>query len=139
MITARTATERVTLALLGVLSAGFIIGMPQASHAQTCSPPCAEGTICAFIGVTGENTTCVVEQKDGTVSEVVVTASKREGMSFRELVHNVIVPLFDKALIPLLYALAFILFLIGVVRYFFMGGEEARTKGKSFMLWGIIG
>jgi uncharacterized membrane protein YjfL (UPF0719 family) len=60
-------------------------------------------------------------------------------MSFKQLVENTLVPLIDQSVIPLLYALAFILFLIGIVRYFFLGGEEARTKGKSFMLWGVIG
>lgn len=60
-------------------------------------------------------------------------------MSFKELVNTVIVPFFDTGVIPLLYALAFILFLIGIVRYFFMGGEEAREKGKTFILWGVIG
>ncbi len=52
---------------------------------------------------------------------------------------NSIVGLVDGAVIPLLYALAFIMFLIGMVRFFFMGGEEARQKGKQFMLWAIIG
>lgn len=59
-------------------------------------------------------------------------------MTFAQLVDR-IVGLVDTAVMPLLYALAFILFLIGMVRFFFMGGEEARQKGKVFMLWGIIG
>ncbi len=59
-------------------------------------------------------------------------------MTFAQLV-NSIVKLVDTAVMPLLYALAFILFLIGMVRFFFMGGEEARQKGRVFMLWGIIG
>jgi heme/copper-type cytochrome/quinol oxidase subunit 4 len=59
-------------------------------------------------------------------------------MAFADLV-NSIASLVDSAVIPLLYALAFILFLIGMVRFFFMGGEEQRQKGRVFMLWGIIG
>lgn len=59
-------------------------------------------------------------------------------MSFAALV-NTLVGLVDQAIIPLLYAIAFISFLIGMVRYFFMGGEEARKKGKEFMLWSMIG
>ena len=45
----------------------------------------------------------------------------------------------DTAVMPLLYALAFLLFLIGMVRFFFMEGEEGRQKGRVFMLWGMIG
>lgn len=59
-------------------------------------------------------------------------------MTFADFV-QLLVRLVDTAIIPLLYALAFIAFLIGMVRYFFMGGEEARTAGKQFMLWSIIG
>lgn len=60
-------------------------------------------------------------------------------MTFAQFVAS-IASLVDKAIIPLLYALAFITFLIGMVRYFFLeGGEEARQKGKVFMLWGVIG
>ncbi|HYF29210.1 MAG TPA: hypothetical protein VEA36_02505 [Candidatus Paceibacterota bacterium] len=60
-------------------------------------------------------------------------------MSFRELVDGTIVPIIDGAVIPLLYALAFIMFLVGIVRYFFFEGEESREKGKQLVLWGIIG
>ncbi len=59
-------------------------------------------------------------------------------MSFAQLVEKLVV-LVDSAVIPLLYAFAFIFFLIGMVRFFFMGGEEARKKGKEFMLWGAVG
>lgn len=60
-------------------------------------------------------------------------------MTFKTLVYSTIVPIFDEAIIPLLYAIAFIMFLIGIVRYFFFGGEEAREKGKQFILWGLVG
>ncbi len=46
------------------------------------------------------------------------------------------------ALIPLIFAVAFIMFLIGVVKYFFSSGEKAsdeRKKGKDFILYSIIG
>ena len=51
-----------------------------------------------------------------------------------------IVTLVNSTLVPLIYALAFILFLIGMVRYFFLEqGEEGRDKGKQLMIWGLIG
>lgn len=47
----------------------------------------------------------------------------------------------DNYLVPLLFAVAFIVFIFGIFQYFIAGGadEEKRTKGRSFMLWGIIG
>lgn len=50
-----------------------------------------------------------------------------------------IVEFVNASIIPLFYTLAFLLFIIGMVRFFFFGGEENRAKGKTFMLWGIIG
>ena len=60
-------------------------------------------------------------------------------MSFKDLVNTIIVPLFNEGVIPLLYALAFLFFLVGMVRFFFLGGDEGREKGKQMMVWGIIG
>ncbi|HEY0010436.1 MAG TPA: pilin [Candidatus Paceibacterota bacterium] len=59
-------------------------------------------------------------------------------MSFKDIVNTSLVPLGD-LVVTLLYALAFLFFLFGVVRYFFADGEEARTKGKQHIFWGIIG
>ena len=59
-------------------------------------------------------------------------------MTFADIVNKQIVPLGD-AVVGLLYAVAFILFLIGMVRFFFMEGEEGRAKGKQLAFWGIIG
>ncbi|KND51801.1 MAG: hypothetical protein ABA06_00875 [Parcubacteria bacterium C7867-001] len=60
-------------------------------------------------------------------------------MSFAELVGNVIVPIVDGAIIPLLYALSFIFFLYGVVKYFFLAGEEAKNEGKTYAIFGLVG
>jgi heme/copper-type cytochrome/quinol oxidase subunit 4 len=60
-------------------------------------------------------------------------------MSFADIVDKRIVPIGD-AVIGLLFALAFIVFLIGMVRFFFLQeGEEGREKGKKLAIWGIIG
>ena len=43
-------------------------------------------------------------------------------------------------LITLLFALAMVFFLYGVVEFLFnQANEEKKTSGKSHMLWGIIG
>jgi len=52
-----------------------------------------------------------------------------------------IINLINSVLVPLVFAIAFIVFLWGVFQYFIAGGhdEEKRETGKSLMLWGIIG
>lgn len=51
-----------------------------------------------------------------------------------------IVEFVNGAVIPLMYALAFLFFVAGLVRYFFIeGGEEGREKGKQMALYGLIG
>jgi len=44
-------------------------------------------------------------------------------------------------LVPLIFALAFIVFLWGIVKYFFIGGgnDESRSEGRQFIMYGIIG
>lgn len=119
----------------------MVLSMPAALNAQTCSPGCGNGTICTYTNVAETQTGCVIAEDEGTVEEIVVegTAGGSSGRSFAEFVDEIIVPLFNDGIIPLLYALAFLFFLVGVVRYFFMGSEENREKGKGMMLWGIIG
>lgn len=58
--------------------------------------------------------------------------------SFKDLTDD-IVEFVNASVIPLFYTLAFLFFIIGMVRFFFLGGEENREKGRQFMLWGIIG
>ena len=52
-----------------------------------------------------------------------------------------IIQLINSVLVPLIFAIAFVVFLWGVFQYFIAGGhdEEKRDTGKSLMLWGIIG
>lgn len=57
--------------------------------------------------------------------------------TLKEIVDTVIVPLGDLA-VTLLYALAFVFFLIGIARFFFSQSETERTKAKQFALWSII-
>jgi hypothetical protein len=61
------------------------------------------------------------------------------GTTFADLVDKMIIPFFDQAVIPLLYILAFLFFVGGIAIYFFTGGEENRQKGRSFVLYGLMG
>lgn len=54
---------------------------------------------------------------------------------------NDILGFINDVLIPLLFALALLLFLWGVFYFFIVGrdDDEKRKTGKSYMLWAIIG
>ncbi len=47
----------------------------------------------------------------------------------------------NNVIVPVLFAVAFIVFLWGAFTTFILGAttEEAKEKGKSLMLWGLIG
>jgi hypothetical protein len=52
-----------------------------------------------------------------------------------------IIAFIDVYVVPLVFALAFIIFIWGVFQYFIAGGasEEKRDEGKKFVMYGIIG
>ena len=52
-----------------------------------------------------------------------------------------IIGIINSVLVPLVFSLAFLLFLWGVFQYFISGAtnEEKRDEGKKFVMWGIIG
>ena len=54
---------------------------------------------------------------------------------------NSIVDIINNALVPLLIAVAFIVFLFGVYKYFIAGADKdtERAEGRKFALSGIIG
>lgn len=54
---------------------------------------------------------------------------------------DIIIGIINGILVPLIFAVAFIVFIWGVFLYFIAGGhnEEQQGKGKSLMLWGLIG
>ena len=52
-----------------------------------------------------------------------------------------IVGLINNIAVPVIFALAFLVFIWGVFTYFIAGGsdEEKRGKGRSLMLYGLLG
>ena len=47
----------------------------------------------------------------------------------------------DSVVIPAIFAIAFLVFIWGIFRYFIAGAaqEEKREEGKKFLMWGLIG
>jgi hypothetical protein len=54
---------------------------------------------------------------------------------------RIVIDLINNVGVPIVFALAFIVFIWGIFQYFIAGGhdEEKRDAGKSLMLWGLIG
>ncbi len=54
---------------------------------------------------------------------------------------NGILNLLDQTVVPFLLAIASLVFLWGIARYFIFGGEnaESQEKGKSLAMYGIMG
>ena len=52
-----------------------------------------------------------------------------------------VIGVINGVLVPVLFAVAFFYFILGVYRYFILGAESAeeRKKGRQFVLWGVIG
>ena len=52
-----------------------------------------------------------------------------------------LIGLLNTVVVPVIFALAFLVFVWGVANYFFfgVGDETKRTEGKQFILWGVLG
>lgn len=127
------------LVLSLILLGGFSLVTPLPVFAQVCAGGCPANYTCSYD--TSHVAACIQDcTRDAsgacTVDEVVVTAASSPN-TFAKVVGR-LVAFTDYYLIPHLYALAFIVFLIGIVRFYFTGGEENRTKGKTFVLWSSI-
>lgn len=119
-------------ATLLVLFASF--GVPSLASAQegtniACNPACGSGSIC-----NGLNGTCIpLSSSSGAGGGVNLTIAQGYSTGIINLINGI--------LVPVLMAIAFIVFLWGVFKYFILGAteEKSRTDGRQFVLWGIIG
>ena len=52
-----------------------------------------------------------------------------------------LIGLLNTVVVPVIFALAFLVFVWGAANYFFFsaGDEEKRKTGRQFVFWGIIG
>jgi hypothetical protein len=65
-------------------------------------------------------------------------------MTFAQFVGNGssgLIGAMNTVVVPVIFVLAFLVFIWGVVKYFFLNGsdEGSREEGRQFILWGIIG
>lgn len=69
-----------------------------------------------------------------------VTPFLASALSLKELVDGPITQI-GNLVITLLYAFAFLFFIFGAFRYFFLKGADpkSREEGKMFMIWSVIG
>ncbi|MFN4181199.1 MAG: hypothetical protein ACK4FA_00675 [Candidatus Paceibacteria bacterium] len=61
-----------------------------------------------------------------------------QAKTFKDLVENVTGGLAN-SIINFMFALAFVFFFWGVVQYVLTSEEAAKSKGRDYMLWGVIG
>ncbi len=61
-------------------------------------------------------------------------------MTFAIYVHDFIT-LLNTIVVPVIFALAFLVLVWGIVNYFFLhpGDEKKREEGRTFILWGFLG
>lgn len=52
---------------------------------------------------------------------------------------DAIINIINTVLVPLIFAVAFLVFIYGVFMYFIANSEDAKEKGKNLMLYGLIG
>lgn len=54
-------------------------------------------------------------------------------------VGGIVTNIINGVLVPLVFAIAFIVFIWGIFTYFIAGNEEKRKQGQEMMLYGLIG
>ncbi|MDO8514657.1 MAG: hypothetical protein Q7S50_03885, partial [bacterium] len=72
---------------------------------------------------------------------LVAAAQTGVNVSYLQNYSNSITWTINYILVPVLMAVAFIVFLFGVYKYFIQGAadEKSRTDGRQFTLWGVVG
>jgi hypothetical protein len=124
MISRRLAALATVLVVLGS-------GMPVRVHGQASFPAAAPAAV-----QTGAQSPAPAT---GAQSPTPATGARSSGgFSLRRIVDQIVVPIGD-IIIQLLYALAFVFFLYGIVRLYFSEDEKQRAAGKQYAIWGLLG
>lgn len=77
----------------------------------------------------------------GTIAAFAVPLVSLAAVSNLSDAGSFIINIINNVLVPVLFAVAFIVFLWGAFQTFILGhsSEEVQQKGKNLMLWGLIG
>ncbi|MBI2409491.1 hypothetical protein HYV30_00400 [Candidatus Kaiserbacteria bacterium] len=61
-------------------------------------------------------------------------------MTFAQFIYG-IVGVINTVVIPIIFALTFLVFVWGIFRYYFLksADEKERTNARAFVLWGLVG
>ena len=64
-------------------------------------------------------------------------------MTFKQFIGNGdtgIIGIINTVIVPVIFALAFLVFIWGVFQFVVNAGDETkRTEGRKFILWGLLG
>lgn len=109
------------------------LSIPVLASAQTCT---SAGATCTIGGNSG---TC--DYNEDNQLFCYVPAGQGVNNQYLTFYKNTIVGTINSILVPILIAIAFIVFLWGVFKYYIYGAtDEAKRKdGHQLILWGIIG
>jgi len=116
-----------------IIALVIAVGAPNA-YAQfdyTCNPPCSQGMYC------NSDRTCV------SISQTLTQQPTSGGININYIkpYSDSIIGIINSILVPVLIAIAFIVFLWGVYKYFIYHGdsESDKMEGRKYAMWGIIG
>lgn len=95
-----------------------------------CNPPCLAGTYCNSSNVCVSISQTLTQVQSGGINIGVIKPYS-----------DSIIGIINGILVPVLMAIAFIVFLFGIYKYFIYGAsnESDKAEGRKFAMWGIIG
>jgi hypothetical protein len=111
--------------------------------APGCDIPATTEAQCTAVSGTWFNNQCIgaTGVTPGTVTQAPPSGAGGVNTQWLEHYADTFIWVVNWLLVPVLIAIAFIVFLWGVYKYFIYGADsdEARKTGRQFVLWGIIG
>jgi len=130
-----------------LLFASAVVPLLAAAQTSTVGGYCAGPSDCTGPNETCNLTTNACELTQAGVDNVInsqggqtapagqINVSKLQGFK------DQIVFIINFILVPLLYAVAFIVFLYGVFHYFILGAadDKKREEGRKFVMYGVLG
>jgi len=72
-----------------------------------------------------------------TLLFLVPSAAYAAPKNFEEFV-NLLIGIINNAIVPLLFAIAFVIFIWGVFRYFIADTTKAKEDGRTLLVWGLL-